>query len=72
VEDNLESKNLIVTILFKKLQVNVVAQSKMVRSNRASRLLRIKVLDVDDNQPVFAPYASVGLIFEWIWRCKKM
>ncbi|KAI6175606.1 hypothetical protein M3Y97_00708000 [Aphelenchoides bicaudatus] len=40
--------------------VNVVVQSKIARSNRASRLLRIEVQDIDDNQPVFAPHSPVG------------
>jgi hypothetical protein len=37
----------------------------MVRANRASRLLRIRVQDIDDNQPVFAPYTPVGFCDFW-------
>lgn len=41
--------------------MNVVAESKLVRSNRASRLLRIEVQDLDDNQPIFSPTTPVSL-----------
>ena len=41
-------------------QVNVIAQSSLNASIRASRLLRIVVEDDDDNEPQFAPHTPLA------------